>query len=108
MISNEQHPSELHETEIKQKVNKQVERDLMMRTDYINDRHDNLDVQSYIRYPTIGQTQNLYFDKRHHRTNSHRASGNIHPQVILKDELISIQGMSLDVIILTNIMHHTK
>ena len=39
MISNEQHPNELHETKYEQKVNENIERDLVMRTEYSNDRH---------------------------------------------------------------------
>ena len=54
MISNEQHPSELHETKHEQNVNKDVERDLVMRTEYTDDRYVDHYDQSYMRHPTIG------------------------------------------------------
>ena len=73
MISNEQHVSELHVTQNEQKVNKQIERDLVIRNEYQDDKHVDLDDQTYIRQPTIGQIQNPYFDQRHYRPNPNRA-----------------------------------
>ena len=67
MISNEQHPSELHVTQNEQEVNNQIERDLVRRIEYQDDRHDDLNDQNYSRHPTIGQMQNPYFDHRHYR-----------------------------------------
>ena len=64
MISNEQHPSELHVTQNEQKVNKQIAIDLI-RTEYQDDRHDDLDDQNYSIQPTVEQTHNIYFDQRH-------------------------------------------
>ena len=52
IVSNEQHHSELHPTQNEQKVSKQIERDLVRRTEYKDDRHDNLEDQNYIRHPT--------------------------------------------------------
>ena len=58
MISNELHPSELHKAQSEQKVNKQIERYLLMRNEYQDDIHDDLDDQNYLRHPTIRKTQN--------------------------------------------------
>ena len=69
ITENKQHPSELHVTQNEQKVNKQIERDLVIRTEYQDDRHDDLDDQNYIRHPTIGQIQNPYPDQKHYRLN---------------------------------------
>ena len=54
MILNEQHPRKLHETKNEQEVNKQVKRDLVIRTEYSNDKYDNSDDQIYTRHPAIG------------------------------------------------------
>ena len=67
MISNKQHPGELHVTQNEQKVNKQIEIDLIIRTEYLDDRHDDLDDQNYIRHPAIGQTQYPFCDQRHYK-----------------------------------------
>ena len=69
MISNGQHPGELQVIQTEQQVNKQTERDLVLRTEYEDDRQDDLDNQNYIRQPTWGQVQHPYFDQRHYRPN---------------------------------------
>ena len=43
IILNEQYPSELHVTQNQQKVNTQIERDVVGRTEYQDDRYDNLE-----------------------------------------------------------------
>ena len=54
MIPNKQHPSELHVPQNEQKVNTQIKRDLVIRTEYQDNGHDSLDDRNYIRHPTIG------------------------------------------------------
>ena len=49
MMSNEQYPRELHVTQNEHQVNKQFDRELVIGTEYQDDRHDDLDDQNYIR-----------------------------------------------------------
>ena len=67
----------------------------MIRTEYSDDRPDDLDYQSYIRHPAID-----LIPMEHQKIYNH--------QVILGDKLISIQETSWNDIILTGIMHHLK
>ena len=53
IISNEQYPRELHVTQNEQQVDKQSDRDLVIGTEYQDDRYENLDDQNYIRKPRI-------------------------------------------------------
>ena len=106
MISNEQHPCELHVTWNKQEGNKQIEKDLIIRTAYQGDRHDDLDNQNYIRHHTVGNIPILIKDNVDLAPKEHQKIYN--PWAILKDKLNSIQEMSKDTIILTSIMHYLK
>ena len=69
MISNEQNPSELHLTEKGQKVNIEIDRDLQRRTEYIDDRYDDLDDKNYVKHPIKGQTQDSYLYQSPYKPN---------------------------------------
>ena len=107
MISNVQHPSELYVNQNEQKVNKQIERDLVIKTKYQDDRHDDLDDQTYIGHPTIGQMQNPYFDQRQYRPNLQRQPEDLQPSGYLKG-LADLHTENVLGCILTGIMHHLK
>ena len=59
-------------TQKEQKVNIQTDMDLVRRTEYQDDRYDDLYYQNYARHPITGQTQNSYFDQRHYKPNPQR------------------------------------
>ena len=56
-----------------------MEWDLIIRTEYEEDRHDYLDDKNYIRQPTIGQKQNPYFDQRFSRPYHQRTAEDLQP-----------------------------